>query len=150
MDKPNDFKSALGIALKMLVRRDKTVKQIKNKLNNFEDNTVDGVIIWLKQRNYINDLKFAESYYRSKEKERWGGFKIKRHLEELGVSDEIIEKAAGDIDLYEKNAAVTLLEKRDIDDKNKQIRFLLSRGFKYETVINAVEVVKSHSKNRVL
>lgn len=145
MDKTNSFKSALGIALKVLVRQSKTVRQIKNKLNNFDDDTVESVIVWLKQRNYINDLRFAESYCRNKKRKKWGGFKIKHRLEELGVSDEIIEKAAGDIDIYEKNAAVTLLEERSIDERNKQIRFLLSRGFKYETVLNAVEAVKSGS-----
>lgn len=142
IDKTTNFKTALGIALKMLVKHDKTAKQIEDKLKDFEDETVENVILWLKKRNYVNDLRFAESYYRSRKRKRWGGFKIKHHLEELGVTEEIIEKAAGDIDLYEKDTALTLLKKRDNDDRNKQVRFLLSRGFKYETVINAVETVK--------
>ncbi|NOZ84394.1 MAG: regulatory protein RecX [Epsilonproteobacteria bacterium] len=135
MEESNDFKKAVGIALKLLSRSDKTILQIKQKLAEFDESTVNNVIEYLKKKRFADDERFAEQYYQSKKKKKWGGLKIRLSLKNLGILDEIIDFTMKDVDSYEKKAALELLKKRKkTDSRDKNIRFLLSRGFSYESI----------------
>ncbi len=140
MEESNDFKKAVGIALKLLSRSDKTILQIRQKLAEFDEKTVNDVIEYLKKKKFIDDERFAEQYYQNRKKKKWGSLKIRLSLKNLGILDEIIDFTMKDIDSYERKTALELLKKRKkTDDRNKNIRFLLSRGFSYESIMNILK-----------
>ncbi len=140
MEESNDFKKAVGIALKLLSRSDKTILQIRQKLAEFDEETVNDVIEYLKKKKFIDDERFAEQYYQNRKKKKWGSLKIRLSLKNLGILDEIIDFTMKDIDSYERKTALELLKKRKkTDDRNKNIRFLLSRGFSYESIMNILK-----------
>ena len=102
MEKSNDFKKAVGIALKLLSRSDKTILQIRQKLTEFDEKTVSNVIEYLKKKRFVDDERFAEQYYQSRKKKKWGSLKIRLSLKNLGILDEIIDCTMKDIDSYER------------------------------------------------
>jgi len=140
MEESNDFKKAVGIALKLLSRSDKTILQIKRKLAEFDEKTVNDVIEYLKKKRFVDDKRFAEQYYQNKKKKKWGSLKIRLSLKNLGIFDEIIDFTMKDIDSYERKTALELLKKRKkTDNRDKNIRFLLSRGFSYESIMDTLK-----------
>jgi len=145
MEESSDFKKAVGTALKLLSRSDKTILQIKQKLTEFDESTVNNVIEYLKRKRFVDDERFAEQYYQSRKKKKWGSLKIRLSLKNLGILEEIIDFTMKDIDSYERKTALELLKRRKkIDSRDKNIRFLLSRGFSYESIMN---VLKDDSGN---
>ncbi|GMT44101.1 MAG: hypothetical protein IEMM0003_0920 [bacterium] len=145
MEESNDFKKAVGMTLKLLSRSDKTILQIRQKLTEFDEKTVSNVIEYLKKKRFVDDERFAEQYYQSRKKKKWGSLKIRLSLKNLGILDEIIDCTMKDIDSYEREAALELLKKRKkTDNRDKNIRFLLSRGFSYESIMN---ILKDDSGN---
>ncbi len=134
MEKSDEFKKAMSIVLRILSRRDKTEFQIRKRLEEFDKQTVERVIDYLRQRKFVDDRRFAEIYYRDRKRKRWGSLKIRLAMKNLGISEEIIDSVMKDLYSYEKQAASELLERRRKDEKEKNLRFLLSRGFSYEVI----------------
>ena len=98
---------------------------------------------------FIDDSRFAAAYVRDRSRfGGWGTYKIRAGLKAKGVAEEVINEALAQ--LTEDNSAEQLLRQverkapkvkaaNDYELKTKLIRFALSRGFEYDTVLAVVE-----------
>lgn len=109
----------------------------------------DGVLAKLIGMRFIDDSRFAAAYVRDRSRfGGWGTYKIRAGLKAKGVAEEIINEALAQ--LTDKNSEEQLLRQverkapkikaaNDYELKTKLIRFALSRGFEYDTVLAVVE-----------
>ena len=109
----------------------------------------EGVLSKLIEMRFIDDSRFAVAYVRDRSRfGGWGTYKIRAGLKAKGVAEEIINEALAQ--LTENNSAEQLLRQverkapkvkatNDYELKTKLIRFALSRGFEYDTVLAVVE-----------
>ena len=109
----------------------------------------EGVLSKLIEMRFIDDSRFAAAYVRDRSRfGGWGTYKIRAGLKAKGVSEEVIKEALAQ--LTEDNSAEQLLRQverkapkvkaaNDYELKTKLIRFALSRGFEYDTVLAVVE-----------
>ena len=110
----------------------------------------DGVLAKLIEMRFIDDSRFAAAYVRDRSRfGGWGVYKIRAGLKAKGVAEEVINEALAQ--LTEDNSAEQLLRQverkapkvkaaNDYELKTKLIRFALSRGFEYDTVLAVVEL----------
>lgn len=109
----------------------------------------EGVLDKLIEMRFIDDSRYAAAYVRDRSRfGGWGTYKIRAGLKAKGVSEEVINEALAQ--LTEDNNAEQLLRQverkapkvkaaNDYELKTKLIRFALSRGFEYDTVLAVVE-----------
>jgi len=133
-------KSHHAIAIDILSRRDNSVKEMRGKLKQkgISEEDIDETITWLMEKKLLDDTAFAqkraESIFRTK---LVGPRFIQAKLREAGIESEIIAESIDVLaDREEWGArAQKALERwqkvhtKHKDDKIRQIRFLISRGF---------------------
>lgn len=131
-------------ALAYISSRLKTEKQLKDYLvlKGYSFSVVEEAIEKLKEYGYLNDEYYAKTYAEMLNKTK-GKLYIKQQLKAKGINGEIIES----LNLQDDETAckeicqkwlknkILPLEKKD---KEKLFRFLLSRGFGYETINSVV------------
>ena len=142
-------KRALDRSYKLLMSRDYTVKQLKDKLigDGYPMQIIDDTVEKLKNEKYLDDERFAENYifWKSKTKSR------KRMIMDLkqrgiefdassNVYDELLEK--NDID-NEETIILAFLAKKGFqpdsatyEEKQKMTQTLLRKGFSFDSIHN--------------
>jgi regulatory protein len=130
--------------------RDYLYKKIKSKHWSRDD--AEKVIEELKEESLIDDKKFIELFVRDRTALKPKGKKLLvRELKQKGIKDELIEKYFTKNEIDEEKLALQILSRRwprfkNLDSKKrfeKSTRFLLSRGFSYETVKKTFEKLES-------
>lgn len=106
----------------------------------------DEIFLYLLKENYLNEERFTRSYIRGKFYiKHWGRTKIRLNLKQKGISDKLIASGMEEIDAEDYRNTIQKLwdnyyEKqkglKEYQKKTKTIRYLLSRGFEYEEVLN--------------
>lgn len=142
----------IDLALKKLTNR-KTESEIRTILTseNFDDEVVDEVVDYLSKYGFIDDEAFALLFCRDKRNiNGYGPIKIAYILRQKGIDDTTIahglEEYTSEI---EKKMIEAIVEKKYLRDgilqkeREKIIRFLLSRGFHYNEI---KEVLKRWKK----
>ena len=143
-------------ALHIIERSYKTEKQLRDKLiqKGFDEETIEVVIDFVKEYNFINDERYAKAFIKDNIRTK-GSKKIKYELIRKGVAKDIIERALKMIDGdEEKENALIIGEKKyktlikNDDDtykiSGKLYRFLTMRGYNYDIVKDVVkEIMKS-------
>lgn len=97
----------------------------------------------LVEEKFIDEARYARAFLRSKVTNKRDGIqKIKYALKAKGISEAVIQEVFEDLDKseYEDNLQNLLKKKWEIliqknekqDAKNKLIRFLLGKGYRYE------------------
>ena len=144
--------------MNLLLKADKTEEELKRKLreNGYSEETSEGAIEYVRSFHYIDELRTAENYIRTKmfsssEKE------IRYKLSEKGINDETIDMAydriAEENEDEEKgntelNAAESLLRKKlktapgedlPYEEKQKLMSSAYRKGFRSETIREALE-----------
>lgn len=148
----DEFHAGKNIALRFLNTRLRSEKEIRTKLKvkKISPGTIDKIVNHLKDIKYINDEYFAKIFTESKSgKKPIGKRKIKMQLFEKGISKEIVDKVIStEYDKEtERNKILELTGKYEkkirannpLEKKNKCIRYLLSRGFDYDLVIEIID-----------
>lgn len=133
-------------ALHSIEKAYKTQKQIVEKLlaKGYEKSTIDKVILFLKEYNFLDDSKFAEMYVKEKLASQ-GRNKIKYSLIQKGIDESIIKEKLQNIDKEkEENSLEKLgmskyeqLIKREEDTRKiykKLGDYLIRRGYPWEDV----------------
>lgn len=111
--KEDNYIKAKGYALKYIEKSLKTESQVKEKLylKEYDEDTVNKVIRFLKDYNFIDDDKYCDMYIREK-LNIYGRNKIKYTLLNKGVKENIvIEKINNINEEKEKKVAYKLAEK---------------------------------------
>lgn len=133
-------KDILYEAQAILSRRDNSEAEIRQKLakKGFSVTEIAEAITWLKNKKYLNDEKFARIYTQSALRQKAVGPRwISMKLKEKKIASDIISQVVADVfgEGQEREIAVLAAEKwirlhpAKAQDRNRLIRFLLSRGF---------------------
>jgi regulatory protein len=104
------------------------------------------ILIYLIQENYLNEERFTRSYIRGKfYLKSWGKNKIRNHLKFKGVTLKLINSCWDEIDEddYKKTLARVWVKYfsqtkglKEYQRKIKTTKYLLSRCFEYEDILN--------------
>jgi len=149
--KEDDYLKCKSTALKIIEKAYKTEKEIMEKLlkKDFDLETVNRTISFLKEYNFLDDKNYAKMYINDKSKTQ-GKNKIKHDLLRKGLSNNIIEEIISKLDSAKEeeiaynlaNKKYNLLVKREKDKyklSQKLYRFLVTKGYSYDI---AVKVTK--------
>ena len=105
------------------------------------DNT-ERVIDRLRERGYLNDEKFAESFVRSRANTRnFSAKRMKVELQKKGIQPDIITKVLAESDDYDEKTALNNLiikKQNKYDDERKLIAYLARQGFSYDAIKSAM------------
>lgn len=146
----NDLQKSINLATKYLINI-KTKKQIRDylKTKNMDEEIIEKTIVYLEEKNYTDDLSFSKSYlYHAQKNKKYGINKVRFMLLSKGVESKDIDKAFLEYDYaLELKNCLSLLEdklKEDFSQKNidKAVRFLIGRGFNYDTIKKSLEAMK--------
>ncbi|MFN8577898.1 MAG: regulatory protein RecX [Candidatus Sericytochromatia bacterium] len=139
----------------LLSKKDYTINDLKEKLNNKTDNSewINESLERLINSNYLNDKRFVENYLKdSYEYKQHGINKVKQELKQKGIDKELIENTILELEYDYFDLAYQCLSRkiRDSDltdrkEKDRLTRFLLSRGFSFDMIRYAFEEYKSQS-----
>jgi regulatory protein len=135
--------------------------RVKLKQKKYDENIIDETIEYLKEKEYLNDLEFANVFSSENIRNKfWGKNKVKAELMRKGVNNEIISQVLSKkfpegndlnnaIELAQKK--YRMLSKRNLEQKKikeKMISFLFSKGYDYEVIKEALEqIVKEEDKS---
>lgn len=106
----------------------------------------DEIVKELKACDFLNETRFAETYVRSKLKEKWGKLKIRQGLYQKGIAAEVIQEQMDQIDddQYIDVVRDTIekwkrLNSKDADNRPKLIRHMLSKGFSMDDFMSLLK-----------
>ena len=137
----------------MCSRREYCEYDIREKLkkSQLDDTDITAVIKELKERNFINNERFATAYAKDKfQFNGWGKRKIAMMLSFKNIDDDTISNAINNIeqDPYKEKCLALLKSKaksikaENLSElKNKLLRFSIGRGFDYETSLKCISEI---------
>ncbi|MFA4995747.1 MAG: regulatory protein RecX [Patescibacteria group bacterium] len=141
----------LEYALYLLKIRDRSVGEIKNKMlvRKCSKEEIDEVILFLNDKKFLDDEKFAANFVRNQLSIKpQGKYKLEQRLKQLYVDEKIIKDVLGKIDINEERNSAKELAKRwlrkhtdnsiqiteDKKAREKLLRHLMGRGFSYDII----------------
>ncbi|MBT4122447.1 MAG: regulatory protein RecX [Candidatus Ruthia sp.] len=136
MATPNK-QACYAAAMRMLVRREHSVLELTQKLNNkeFEKVEISETIDTLIEQNYQSDKRFADEFIQMRFNQGKGPIKIRADLKQRGID----QFDFAEFDFY--LSAYQIREQKfgkevpsNFKEKAKQQRFLQSRGFSFEHI----------------
>ena len=145
-------KRALDRSLKIITGRDMTEGMIKDKLKEdlYPEDIIDSVIEKLKSERLINDERFIRGFIEGKSSKKskrdiMAALALKRV--NMNQAERIYDELSSEGSLTdEKELIIKLLEKRhydfenaDFDEKQKQIRYLMGKGFSFDSIHSALK-----------
>lgn len=145
----DELNNAQAYALMLLGYRERSLQEIRMKMGRrgYEEKLIEKVVKYLKDRNLINDKRFARLWVESRIKKGYGSWRIKFELEQKGVNreatDEIMKALYSGTD--EVQVALDLVRKKRwlLKKDQKLIRrisnLLRQRGFSFEIISNVME-----------
>lgn len=143
----DNYSSALDLALNYISRAMHTKMQmiIYLKKKGFDGKTIARVIDKLEEYDYVNDEIYAQKYAAEKARSS-GKRKIAYELKVKGINEKITEEVLGeDFDEEEGcyNVAKRYLKGKTVDFelRRKCYRYLIGKGFGYETAKSALDKI---------
>ena len=146
MSDDHSIAQALQIGMKFCGYRERSVKEVKDKLSkkNFNYNITKDTIKKLEDLGFLDNIRFSKSFSRGKNNNnRWGKNKIKYQLKSKGLSDQEIEiginsiKQENYINVLRKN--IELYNKKlKMPDKNKLISHLIYKGYEMDIILKII------------
>lgn len=152
------YRRALDRALKIITGRDMLTKQLFDKLSMdlYPEEICFKVVERLKEERLLDDERFIKLYIESKS-EKKSKNDVLRDLSGKGADMNLVEEIynilydSGDL-TEEKDLIERILVKKKFDPDNsdfdacqKMIRYLLNKGFKFESIRSAMEEFKYNS-----
>tara|TARA_Y100000996_G_scaffold321092_1_gene257222 strand:- start:129 stop:623 length:495 start_codon:yes stop_codon:yes gene_type:complete len=133
-----------------LSRREHSSREILKKMSNrveSKEMLLDS-IKELVDDGLLSDERFAESYFQSRKNKGYGPLRIRNELKQRGVGDQIFSSLSNEVD-WSKYALEALKKKTngdlpsEIKDVLKLKRFLNYRGFDFQDIDRAFELLKN-------
>lgn len=150
---------AYHYCLQLLSRREYSLLELRQKLSqkNTEPDVIDECLARLVADNYQSEQRFAEMFCRTRISQRHGSKKIRYELQQKGIDDTLINTALAEHDTTWVENAAYLIERKaprgnvgkiftDFTLKSKITRFLLGKGYDYDTINTAFEMVQSENE----
>jgi len=136
-------------AYRFLSFRVRSRQELSEKLlrKGFEPQTVERTLEQLTRLGYLDDLRFAKDWVRSRmTRKGYGRELLRQELRAKGISSELIEEAFGQEEVDEAEAARRALEKRFPElrggaTRARQIAFqyLRRRGFPSDVILSVLK-----------
>ena len=130
-------------AIRLLSRREHSRFELKQKLlqKRFPEKEIEKTLDQLTQENLQSDDRFAHSYVRYRTQAGFGPLRLIAELHERGIVNHMIACLVDmHSDQWEKQLQVVAKKKfsdipaKNLKEKNKQFRFLISRGFSADMI----------------
>lgn len=147
---------ALDKALNFISRSQKTKKQVEDYLESkgYLKKTIEAVLDKMSAYKFVNDQNYAKDYAKSASKNK-GKRLISLELKRKGVSIDDMSEALNDIDGETETEAATKIAEKYLKNKEKTrenavkcYKYLLSKGFDYETAKEAADkIIKDEDDN---
>lgn len=140
---------AFDKALTHLSATRKTEKQIRTFLESkgYLSAVIEYVVEKLRSYGFVNDVEYAEAYVEQAAK-RKGGRLIRMELKSKGVSETEIDEALENLDAETEIQTATAILQKYMRGKNcdretlqKAYRYLMSRGYDYDTAKSALSAL---------
>ena len=138
-------------AFMLLGYRERSLHEIRMRMRRkgYQEKLIEEVIKYLKDRDLINDKRFARLWAESRIKKGYGSWRIKSELEQKGVNREMADEILKDLysGIDEVQVALDLVKKKrwvsqEPQKLTERVSNLLSRrGFSFEVISNVVEKV---------
>ena len=134
-------------ALQALARREYSRAELRARLLGDGDKTLelDALLDDFTARGWLSDERAAAQLLRAKAA-RFGAPRIAHELRLKGINEELIGEALGELTLSEAERAARVWQKKygklplDARDKARQMRFMHSRGFSLEVVLQVMRM----------
>jgi recX family len=133
-------KSLKARALDLLARREYSRLELKRRLapHAESEDEIDSLLAELSDRQWQSDERYAEAFIHSKSRSR-GRLRLQQELAAKGVDESLVRANLPDRDTELANALAVLHKKfaappQNFQEKQKQIRFMLYRGFEMDIV----------------
>lgn len=137
-------KSLRARAMDILSRREVSRLELRRKLTPYAESEeeVEAVLDEFSERNWQSDERYTEAFVRSKSPKH-GRLRLQQALAAVGVDEDLIRENLPDCEQELANACVVLYKKfkapaENAQEKQKQLRFLLYRGFDIDTAMQAL------------
>lgn len=151
-DDKDPFQKAYETSGRLLSRRPHSVHELSMKLRQreFSREVIAETLSKLLSLGFLDDAKFAESYFEELKAKGFGAMRIRIALKKRGIAEDLIsgligERVTADDEL---EGALALLIKRKLHfsrepdrlkRRQKMFRYLASRGFQSSVIYRAVE-----------
>lgn len=142
MTKQSQQSKCYAAALKMLMRREHSKLELRQKLNlkDFDDAVINDSLSLLAEQKYQSDERFSEAFILMRFNQGKGPIKISMELKSRGITEFDLTlfnwfELAKDVK-YKKFGDSKFL---DYKEKSKQKRFLQSRGFGFDEINQAFQ-----------
>jgi regulatory protein len=142
----SDFGKNYIRAVDLISRRLRSEKEIRDNAfrKNWTKESTEKVIKRLRERGFLNDEKFAESFVRSRAALRnYSARKMKLELAKKGITKDIYGKVLATSDEYDEQAALKKLiaKKRThyAGNEQKLIAYLARQGFQYDDIKSSLD-----------
>ncbi len=146
MSDDHSLDHALQIGMKYCSYRERSTKEVKDKLSKKEFNysIIKDVINKLQKLGFLDNIRFSKSFSRGKNNNnRWGKNKIKYQLKSKGLTDNEIEVGINSIEdenylnILKKN--IELYNKKlKKPDRNKLISHLVYKGYEVDIILKTI------------
>lgn len=137
-------KSLRARAMDIVARREVSRLELKRKLARYseDEDEIEAVLDEFAHNRWQSDTRYAEAYIHS-QNNRHGSLHLKYSLAEKGIDEQTISRFLPDAEQELANAQNVLRKKfrqpaNTPADKQKQMRFLLYRGFSTDTAYQAM------------
>ncbi len=135
-------------AMHLLEKMDRTEDNLEKKLSEggYPKEAIDEAVSYVKSFNYVNDERYAQNYIRSYQGKR-SKERIRTDLIQKGIDKEKIDAAMEETYVTDERTMIEeLLRKRGFDpenadrkDREKNYRFLVSKGFKTDDILSVMK-----------
>lgn len=136
------------------VYQDRCHAEVEQKMKEFLliDEAKEEIILYLLKENFLNEERFTRSYIRGKFYiKHWGKNKIRMNLKQKQISEKMITICLDEIDEDDYRKTIARIYDdyisrqkglQEYQKKSKTIKYLMSRGFEYEFILDTIENYK--------
>ena len=136
----------VSAALRLLARRDMSRKEFIIKLSrgDFSADEIESVTAWCAAEGFLNEARYAESKARVLGN-RYGARRVGATLKQKGVTADLVETAVIALKETDFNRAREMWLRKfgepaaDQNNRNKQVRYLQSRGFGFDVIKRVIK-----------
>lgn len=127
-------------------KQERCTFEVRRKLQqaNVSDTDQKKILDSLEQEGFLSNARFLESYVRTHAQyKRWGPLKIAAGLRAKGFSSNESTEAINDVSAGLFDAILSeLVQKKEselLENRERVIRFLLSRGFRVDDILKSID-----------
>lgn len=139
------YQKALAYAFFLLKYRLRSVYEIRDRLKRkgYQPDDIEKVVDFLTEQGYLDDRQFSLSFARAKLRRGFGPARVKYELRRLGIPEnearDAVQEAGREVrgNMILRDLARRIIERKK--DRNKAIRYLMQRGFRYAEIVKAFD-----------